>query len=308
MISYKEIDSYKDYGRALEIENGVIRAVITLDIGPRIIFFGFCGGQNIMCDNRELLGGRTDNSYEELFGSGKKWENLGGHRIWAAPEEWPLTYTPDDSPITYKKTPSGAIFTSDASKNAGFKKTLEIKMDNDDANMQVCMKIKNITENARDYAIWALSVSATGGTLILPMNNDDTGLLPNRVISVWPYTDIKDSRYTLSDKYAVIKNTAEEKPMKLGFDLKRGNSYYFVGKDVFRKEFDTFHDEEPYVDNGCSFETYNCNKFIEIETLSPIKTVSPQGEIEHIEAWSLYKCESPDLSSDEAIDKTISKL
>lgn len=308
MITFKEIGSYKDYGRVLEIANGKIRTLITLDLGPRIIFFGFADGQNIMCDNRELLGGRTDDSYESLFGAGKKWENLGGHRIWAAPEEWPLTYTPDDIPVTYEKTSSGAIFTSSASEKAGFAKTLEIVMDETKAEMKVNMAIKNLTESTRDYAIWALSVSTTGGTLVLPMNDDDTVLLPNRVISVWPYTDIKDSRYELSNKYAVVKNTDEEKPMKLGFDLKHGKSYYFVRGDVFKKQFDTFHGTKNYVDYGCSFETYNCNKFIEIETLSPIETVAPGGEIKHSELWSLYKSENVDFSSNEAIDNTLNKL
>ncbi|MBO7519685.1 MAG: hypothetical protein J6T73_02805 [Clostridia bacterium] len=308
MISFKEIDSYKDYGRALEISNGKIKAAVTLDIGPRIIFFGFADGQNIMCDDRELLGGKTDKDYEDLFGAGKKWENLGGHRIWAAPEEWPLTYTPDDLPVSYTKTEHGAIFTSEASKNAGFKKTLEIDMNGDSAEMKVKMTVENTLDKPRDFAIWALTVSTTGGTLVLPMNDDDTVLLPNRVISVWPYTDIKDYRYELSDKYAVIENTAEERPMKLGFDLKHGKSYYFVHGDVFKKQFDTFHGSKQYVDYGCSFETYNCDRFIEIETLSPIETVAPGEEIHHNEVWSLYKCENLDFSSDEAIDGLLKNL
>ena len=307
MITFKEIDSYKDYGRALEIENGVIKATVTLDIGPRIIFFGFLGGQNIMCDNRKLLGGRTDESFENLFGASKKWENLGGHRIWAAPEEWPLTYTPDDLPVTYEKTGRGAIFTSEASNKAGFYKTLEIDM-SDGAEMKVNMKIKNISEKTRDYAIWALSVSTTGGTLVVPANTDDTVLLPNRCIAVWPYTDIKDSRFSFSNKYLVVNNTPEERPVKLGLDCKPGCAYYFVRGDVFKKKFDTCHDKKPYVDYGCSFETYNCDKFIEIETLSPLETVAPGKEIEHLETWSLLKCQSPDFSSDEAIDKMLKNL
>ena len=308
MISFKEINSYKDYGRALEISNGKIKAAVTLDVGPRIIFFGFADGQNIMCDNRELLGGKTDKDYEDLFGAGKKWENLGGHRIWAAPEEWPLTYTPDDLPVSYVKTGSGAIFTSDASENAGFKKTLEIDMSDTGAEMKVKMTVENTLDKPRDFAIWALTVSTTGGTLVLPMNDDDTVLLPNRLVAVWPYTDIKDYRYEISDKYAVIENTAEERPMKLGFDLKRGESYYFVHGDVFKKQFDTFHGSKQYVDYGCSFETYNCDRFIEIETLSPIETVAPGEEISHCENWSLYKCESLDFSSDEAIDSLLKNL
>ncbi len=176
------------------------------------------------------------------------------------------------------------------------------------ADMQVKMKVKNISDKTRDFAIWALSVSTTGGTLVVPMNTDNTVLLPNRAVVLWPYTDAKDYRFEISNKYAVVENTAEEKPMKLGFDSKNGKSYYFVGGEVFKKDFATFHGEKPYVDYGCSFETYNCNKFIEIETLSPIETVAPGGEIEHNESWSLYKFDNLDFSSDEAIDKMLSSL
>lgn len=50
----------------------------------------------------------------------------------AAPEVCPDTYAPDDSPVTYIQTQNGAVFTSEANKNAGFKKTLEIKTNNDE--------------------------------------------------------------------------------------------------------------------------------------------------------------------------------
>ena len=51
-----------------------------------------------------------------------------------------------------------------------------------------------------------------------------------------------------------------------------------------------------------------CDKFIEIETLGPIKTVAPKEQIEHTEKWYLYKSDNPDLSSDEGIDKAIKAL
>ena len=34
---------------------------------------------------------------------------------------------------------------------------------------------------------------AGGGTAILPMNDEDAGLLPDRLISVWSYTDCQIS-------------------------------------------------------------------------------------------------------------------
>ena len=52
MVSIKEIESFKDYGRCICVTNGVIEAYVTVDIGPRIIRFGYVDGQNMMCSNR----------------------------------------------------------------------------------------------------------------------------------------------------------------------------------------------------------------------------------------------------------------
>ena len=46
MIKIEELESYKNYGRVLSLSNGVISAYVTLDVGPRIIRFGYLDGQN----------------------------------------------------------------------------------------------------------------------------------------------------------------------------------------------------------------------------------------------------------------------
>ena len=38
---------YKNYGSCICLENGTIRLIATIDVGPRIVFFGFCKGQNV---------------------------------------------------------------------------------------------------------------------------------------------------------------------------------------------------------------------------------------------------------------------
>ena len=53
-MNYSEIQ-YKDYGKCLKIDNGLIEAIITLDVGPRIISFSFIRGENIMSSNREAF-------------------------------------------------------------------------------------------------------------------------------------------------------------------------------------------------------------------------------------------------------------
>ena len=310
MVSIREIDSFKNYGKCLCVSNGTIEAYVTVDIGPRIIRFGYVGGQNIMCSNRDAFPPKDDKEFTDYFGEGKKWENLAGHRIWVSPEAYPDTYYPDLEPVDYEITEYGAIFTPAEEKENGVAKTLEIKMDPDDANMQVIMKVKNISDKAKKFSVWGLSVSEKGGCLIIPMNTKDTGLLSNRIISVWPYTDMSSDRIYWGKKYVTLRqdeNAAE--PIKLGFDLDCGTVYYCLNDDIFCKRFDTKHPYAEYPDGGCSFETYTNENMIEVESLSELKSVQP-GEISELtESWSLCKrpCEI-DFRNDSSIENMLSKL
>lgn len=305
-----EIKDYLNYGKVLAITNGVIETYVTIDVGPHIIRYGFVGGQNIMCDNRNASAPKEDREFQDFFGKGKKWEILGGHRIWTSPESYPKSYYPDLTPVKYEITESGAIFTPDAETENGVQKSLEIKMDPDDANMHVTMRVKNIANMPQEFSIWGLTVSATGGTLIVPMNDNDTGLLANRNISVWPYTNLADSRLHFGNHYVTLRqDTNINKALKLGFDLNDAEAYYCLGDDIFRKTYETYHSTEKYPDNNCSFETYTCATFIEVESLSPLKCVKPNDTVSLTEHWSLHKkpCDV-DFNSDESIDEMLGKL
>ena len=305
-----EIKDYLNYGKVLALSNGVIEAYITVDVGPRIIRFGFTGEQNIMCDNRDALAPKDDTEFQNFFGKNKKWEIFGGHRIWLSPESYPESYYPDTTPVKYEITEHGAIFTPEAEIQNGVQKQLEIKMDPDDANMQVIMRVKNITEAPKEFSIWGLTVSAQDGTVIVPMNDNDTGLLHNRNISVWPYTDLSDSRLHFGNHYVTLhQDRNNQQSFKLGFNLNDAEVYYCVGEDIFRKAFETNHPIEKYPDGGCSFEMFTNSSFVEIESLSPLKTV-PAGEtVSLTEHWSILKkpCEV-DFKNDSSIDNMFDKL
>lgn len=310
MVSIKEVESFKDYGRCISIANGVIEAYVTVDIGPRIVKFGYIGGQNMMCSNRNAFGAKDDKEFTDYFGEGKRWENLGGHRIWTSPEAYPETYYPDLDPVRYEITENGAVFTPKPETENGVAKSLEVKMDPDDTNMQVIMRVKNISEAPKTFSVWGLTVSEVGGTLIIPMNTNDTGLLSNRIISIWPYTDMSNSRIYWGSKYVTLRQDCnEEKPIKLGFDLNCGTVYYCLNDDIFCKKYNTEHPNTCYPDGGCSFETYTCESMIEVESLGELKAVEP-GEISELtESWFLCKkpCEV-DFKDDNSIENLLSKL
>lgn len=310
MVNVSIIDNYKKYGKCVCISNGVIEAYVTVDLGPRIIRFGFVGEQNILNDHREKFSPLTDEKYEALFGKGKAWESMGGHRVWVTPESYPETYTPDDEPVAYAVNDDSVVFTSVEEPEVGKAKTLTVKMAPEATEMTVKMNVKNISGAKREFSVWAISVCEAGGNLIIPMNTNDTGLLHNRSISVWSYTNLSDKRIRFGAKYAVIKQDVNSTtPLKIGFDLNKGVVHYVLGDDIFTKRYNAKHGELPYPDGNCSFETYTDNVMIEVETLSDIKTVENGDSHEHIEYWSLSKkpCEV-DFNSDASIDEMLGKM
>ena len=183
-------------------------------------------------------------------------------------------------------------------------------MDPDDANMQVKMQVKNISDKNKEFAIWALSVCDRDGTLIIPMNTNDTGLLANRIISVWPYTDMSNDRIYWGKKYVTLRQDKQyTQPIKLGFDLNCGMAYYVKADEILYKKFNTNHPNGTYPDGGCSFETYTNENMLEFETLGELKTVAPNETSSHTEHWSLCKkpCEV-DFKNDASIDNLLSKI
>ncbi len=68
--------SYGGWPNCYRLTDGEVELVVTTDVGPRVIRYGFVGGQNLFWENPDQLG-KSDEAY---------WQMRGGHRLWAAPE------------------------------------------------------------------------------------------------------------------------------------------------------------------------------------------------------------------------------
>jgi len=71
------------------LSNGTVEAVVSLDVGPRVLRYGLVGGDNVFGEYPHL-------STPTELGD---WKPYGGHRLWAAPEAMPRSYAPDNTPI-----------------------------------------------------------------------------------------------------------------------------------------------------------------------------------------------------------------
>ncbi len=286
----KEFTQFKNYGKCIKLSNGKIEAVATLDLGPRIVFFGFVGGENIMNTKKDEFVSACGEGFDKHFYKGAKWNNYGGHRLWASPEKYPNTYYPDRDAVEYEITDNGVILTPPPQTANGLQMQMELIMSDNEPTMDVKHSMTNIADKEQDLALWALSVSAQDGVLIIPLNTNNTGLLHNRMISVWPYTDMSDDRVFYGKKYVTLHQDRNAKsPMKFGFDLNQGLAYYVLGNSVFEKKYYPNHPNGRYPDGGVSMETYNCRLFIEIETLSEQKVMAPGSTETHLETWTMLK-------------------
>ena len=93
-----EKTKYSTYGNCLKLSNGTVDVLVTLDLGPRVIYYGFAGGENTFAE----LG--PDTVVKSELG---EWHPWGGHRLWHAPEASPRRYVLDDVPVKVAVLQSG---------------------------------------------------------------------------------------------------------------------------------------------------------------------------------------------------------
>lgn len=311
MVNVHEVN-YKDYGRCVRLSNGVVELLATIDVGPRIIRYGFIDGVNILNDKKENFSNSASEEFKEYFGEDKYFCLYGGHRLWTSPEFFPEMYYPDNDPVAYEvfeeNGKKGVILTPPVQQKNNLQLKMKITLDPDDSNVEIVHSGTNLSNRIKEFSLWSLSLCSQGGLEIIPMNTQPTGLLPNGKMVLWPYTDLRKDGLYLGKNYITVKQPDTDR-YKIGLALKNGTVYYVLQDSVFIKNFDSNYETGVYPDGGVSFETYSCAKFTEVETLGELKKVAPNQTVTHTERWSL--CKKPcdfDRKDDQSIENFISKL
>lgn len=303
MIS-KRYKIYKNYGKCLEISNGDIRALVTVDLGPRIIFYGY-KGNNVMREDLDREVNKGGAFFDENFKRGEKWFLYGGHRIWKAEEDL-FSYVPDNYPIKVERIENGAVFTPPLQKLTGLQQEMRVIMD-EDGCLTVSESLCNTTDKPVRLAVWGLSVLRRGGVEIIPLNTEDTGLLPQQNMVFWPYNDKKDKRLFVGDAYVVLKQKKQiKRALKLGLYNHAGWAAYHFGKFLFVKKFNNKSGVFP--DYQCNFETYTNDKILEMEVLSPFYDLQPGETASQDEIFELYRDVEFNGYSDEEIDRVFKEI
>lgn len=262
---------------SISLENKALQLLVTRSVGPRIISLNLQGKPNLFAELPDFVSTRPD---------GVDYHFYGGHRLWMAPEDHIRSYALDDFPLEITQTSAGLTCRKPVEQESGLEKSMELSLSKDDAKLTITHRLTNRGDAPVECAPWTITQLRTGGVAILPQPQTQTGLLPNRVLSFWPYSDIVSPHLSFGNRFILLRAEMQT-PFKVGFPNPRGWLAYWLDGTLFVKHA-AFDPQARYCDFGSSSECYCNNLFIELETLAPVKMLAPNATSTHEETWELY--------------------
>jgi hypothetical protein len=269
------------------MSNGVVELMVTADVGPRIISYGFCNGENLLHEVEEDAG-KTGGSEFRLY---------GGHRLWVSPEV-ERTYYPDNAPVTVSQYGKATRFTArpeELPPGTRLQKELEIELAATGSQVRITHRVINHDKHSTTLAPWSPTMMREGGRTILPLSPriamDKDHYLSVGVFGIWSYTDFADPRWVLGTAYIQLRQAANPqgrfKEQMGGIYNAAGWGAYFRQGYLFVKRAAVMSGAQ-YPDFGCNFEVFTNPEFIELETLGPLVELQPGEVVEHVERWWLF--------------------
>lgn len=276
--------AYAGWPNCYRITNGTVELIATSDVGPRIIRYGFVGGDNLFYEFPADRG--------QTGGDG--WRPYGGHRLWHAPEVAPRTYMPDNSPIDIAIDGERVTLTQPTEGPTGIQKQIEVRLDGDGSHVTLIHRLTNRGLWAVELAPWSLSMMNQGGFAIVPQElygPHQENFLPARAMVLWKYTNLADPRWTIGQKYILLRqDPTNPQPQKAGFGNTLGWMAYARAGNLFLKRY-TYQPGARYPDLGSACELFTNDAMLETETVGPFVTLQPGETVEHIEEWWLFRAQ-----------------
>jgi hypothetical protein len=250
--------------------------------GPRIVRFGFAGS----LDN--LLAETPDVGWETPHG---RYELLGGHRLWFAPEDPDRVAVPDAEGLIVEPEPDGLRLTGMTEPETGLVRSITVRLDPSAAAIELYHELRNVGESRIELSPWSITQLPLGGSVLLPQPEAIPGhaVRPNRTLVLWPYTSWDDERLELRDGLISVRAAAGGN-LKVGYFNRAGWVAYWRADVALVRRFDPIPGRS-HPDLGCNVEAYCGSRFLELELLGPLDDLAPGGVAVLNERWELFRHE-----------------
>jgi hypothetical protein len=299
MINMEKIP-FGGWPNCYRYSNNKIELVFTTDVGPRIVHFGWKGGENQFVLFPETSG-KT---------GGDQWQLYGGHRLWNAPEQFPDSYYPDNGPIEIMDEKKFIRLVQPVESTTLIQKEMDIYLMEESDRVKIIHRLRNCAKTVKELSPWSITALAPGGIGIIPftLNKENPAPKPSLVFSAWDYTDMADDRIQwMSNCLLVRQDTSKTRWLKVGLNSTHGVMAYLRGLDLFSKKIATFPGRK-YADNGSMEECWTNERYLELEALAPMQMVQPGQAVEHTEEWSLNKLTQLPNNNQEIVDQVLPLL
>lgn len=253
------------------IENEFLRLDYLTTTGPRIVGLYARGVEG------NLLAETPDAHWPTPHG---EFYLRGGHRLWIAPEDLSYVCPEDNLSVVEEKDKVVLRTPVDA---AGLEKEISLRLDENCVHLT--HRITWHGDRPIEFAPWGITQLRAGGMAILPLASSE-GLMPDRNLVLWPYSQIRDQRLELHDDMILLHGQINDQPFKIGNFNKHGWIACTVGSALFVKRF-SVNESKSYPDMGCNVEAYAKDVCIELETLGPLTKLNQNESVTHEETWEI---------------------
>lgn len=285
--------SYGNFGNCIRIHNDVAELYVTTDFGPRVIHYSLLGAANILFTNDCNVNIKKGEDFDNVFYPGAYWNIYGGNRLWVSPEVMPDTFYPDHDPVEYERISGGAIFTCKPQLHNNVQLSVQVTLDESSSRAFLNYSVKNIDCKPKIMAAWSVTAVDAGGIEIIPQATTKKGVLPNRLVSLWDYSDMTDERIFWGKNYIVItQNPDIAKPTKVGINNVDGWACYLNKGTCFVIRYQ--HDPKGnYHDFGASYESFANESYLEMESVGALTKANVGQSVTHQEVWEAFLVDSP---------------
>lgn len=288
MIDIKEM-TCEPYGSCISMRNQTIQLIITVEKGPRIIYLGFCGEENVLFEDKKQEYYFFNPEISQILGQTARHYLYGGHRFYLSPSHLPQARYPDNDAVVYTVEPDGVLFQAPVQKTSGLALSYKIMLGETGADVMMIHTAENNADDTRHAALCTSTMMRPGGFAVLPQNRGNEFFVPDRMYVYWPFSRLHDSRFHAEEAFMTVQHDSTLRyPFKIGYNNTQGWLAYANGNTVLTKRY--VHDPKAvYPDNGASGQVYCCKDFLELTVQSPMYRIAPQDTVKHVENFSLFR-------------------
>ncbi|MEM7713141.1 MAG: DUF4380 domain-containing protein [Cyanobacteria bacterium P01_A01_bin.68] len=288
-MTIKKIN-YQGWEDSYILSNSQVEAVIVPAIG-RIMQFRFPGEENTFWEDSQIYGKIPNPKSEE-------WDNFGGDKTWPAPQSeweditkvsWPPPDTFDSVPVQLKAEKNEITLISEVDPLYGIRFTRKITLEPNQPIMKITTTFEKVKGDSQQVSVWTITQLKEPVSVF--------AAIPQPSIFPQGYNKQSDDLpANLKIEDGILSLTRDEnKAHKIGSDA---STLLWVGEKTAVRIDSPRIDKAIYPDNNSNSEiytNYNPKAYVELEFLSPLKTLEVGEKMDLTVKYTLIKTTSENI-------------